>query len=119
MVTWHCRYQGKIQQLEEELMRTKELLVTYEQSTNRKDHIISNLTRALQGQKNKCSLQQSFSVWKLKMCDEKREVSNNNVISNIEEILQIHYSMIPHVVIATTEQPYTDVVNALHRNSCI
>ena len=58
-------------------MRTKELLLTYEQSINRKDHIIVNLTRALQGQKNKCSLQHSFSLWKLKMCNEKREVSNN------------------------------------------
>ena len=50
------------------------MLVTYEQSVNRKDHIIANLSRALQGQKNKCALQQSFGVWKLKMCDERREV---------------------------------------------
>ena len=67
-------------------MRTKELLVTYEQSLNRKDHIIVNLTRALQGQKNKCSLQHAFGLWKLKMCDEKREVRisvNVNIVNTL------------------------------------
>jgi hypothetical protein len=32
----------------EELERFRELLVTYEQSITRKDHIISNLTRSMQ-----------------------------------------------------------------------
>ena len=44
------RYAHEIEQLREELERYKELLVTYEQSIARKDHIIANLTRALQKQ---------------------------------------------------------------------
>ena len=44
------RYAHEIEQLREELERYKELLVTYEQSIARKDHIITNLTRALQKQ---------------------------------------------------------------------
>lgn len=44
------RYAHEVEQLREELERYKELLVTYEQSIARKDHIIANLTRALQKQ---------------------------------------------------------------------
>ncbi len=40
----------RLRQAREELERYKELLVTYEQSVGRKDHIISNLTRAMQKQ---------------------------------------------------------------------
>ena len=39
-----------LRQLSEELERYKELAVTYEQSISRKDHVIANLTRALQKQ---------------------------------------------------------------------
>ena len=48
------RFADEIEQQQEELKRYKELLVTYEQSIARKDHIIANLTRALQ--KQVCSL---------------------------------------------------------------
>ena len=44
------RHVYELRQLSEELERYKELAVTYEQSINRKDHVIANLTRALQKQ---------------------------------------------------------------------
>ena len=44
------RHVYELRQLSEELERYKELAVTYEQSISRKDHVIANLTRALQKQ---------------------------------------------------------------------
>ena len=44
------RHAYELRQLGEELERYKELLVTYEQSIARKDHVVANLTRALQKQ---------------------------------------------------------------------
>ena len=40
----------QLQQVQEELERCKELVVTYEQTIARKDHIIASLTRGLQKQ---------------------------------------------------------------------
>ncbi len=45
-----CRQAQELKEAREELERFKELLVTYEQSIGRKDHIVSNLTRAMQKQ---------------------------------------------------------------------
>jgi len=52
----------------------KELLATYEKSIERKDQVISNLTHALQKQKDKKEVMRTFCEWKLKHNDSKREV---------------------------------------------
>jgi centrosomal protein POC5 len=56
----------------------KELLHTYEQSIERKDQVISNLTHAMQKQREKIEMLKKFNEWKLKHIDRKREVSNYN-----------------------------------------
>ena len=56
----------------------KELLHTYEQSIERKDQVISNLTHAMQKQREKIEMLKKFNEWKLKHIDRKREVWNYN-----------------------------------------
>ncbi|KAK2156598.1 hypothetical protein LSH36_209g04027 [Paralvinella palmiformis] len=52
----------------------RELLHTYEQSIERKDQVIANLTHALQKQKEKFEMLRTFSEWKISLNDKKREV---------------------------------------------
>ena len=54
----------------------KELVANCERTIVQKDSIIANLTTTLNKQKNKEGLVRSFHSWKLRHCDEKREVSN-------------------------------------------
>lgn len=57
----------------------KELLHTYETSLGRKDCVISNLTRALQTNKEKQEMMRALSTWKLRLNEEKRQVKDNTV----------------------------------------
>lgn len=57
-----------------EMNSMKELLHTYEQSMERKDQIVSNLTAAVQRHRDKLELMRKFSDWRLKQNDAKREV---------------------------------------------
>ena len=52
----------------------KELVANCERTIAQKDSIIANLTTSLNKQKTKEGLVRSFSQWKLRHCDEKREV---------------------------------------------
>ena len=61
-------------QLHNELESLKELLLTYEQSIERKDQVICNLTQGLQKQKEKFDMLKTFCEWKMKHNDMKREV---------------------------------------------
>ena len=60
--------------LVDEINSLKELLATYEKSIDRKDQVISNLTHAMQKQKDKNEMMRTFSEWKMKHNDFKREV---------------------------------------------
>lgn len=57
-----------------EVESLKELLHTYEQSIERKDQVIANLTASLQSHRDKMQIQRSFCEWKVKHNDTKREV---------------------------------------------
>lgn len=57
-----------------EMESLKELLHTYEQSIERKDQVISNLTHAMQKQREKIEMLKKFNEWKLKHIDRKREI---------------------------------------------
>lgn len=59
--------------LQNEVESMKELLHTYEQSISRKDQVISNMTHALQKQRERHDLLKKFSEWKIKHNDLKRE----------------------------------------------
>ncbi|KAJ8311394.1 hypothetical protein KUTeg_010749 [Tegillarca granosa] len=68
------RHASEKTQLCKEIDSLKELLHTYEQSIERKDQVISNLTHAMQKQKEKMDMMKKFSEWKIKHIDNKREI---------------------------------------------
>ena len=69
------RHASEKTKLLQEINNLKELLNTYEKSIERKDQVISNLTGALQKQKDKNEMMKKFCDWKIKHNDLKREVS--------------------------------------------
>lgn len=71
---YNNRHASEKMKLVEEMNNLKELLATYEKSIERKDQVISNLTHALQKQKDKTEVMRTFCEWKLKHNDHKREV---------------------------------------------
>ncbi|ESO98461.1 hypothetical protein LOTGIDRAFT_174270 [Lottia gigantea] len=62
-----------------EIDSLKELLHTYEQSMERKDQVISNLTHAMQKQKDRKDMMKQFSEWKIRHNDVKRETFCSNL----------------------------------------
>lgn len=69
------RHASEKTKLLDEMNALKELLATYEKSISRKDQVISNLTHALQKQRDKGEMMRTFCEWKLKHNDMKREVN--------------------------------------------
>ncbi|KAF6028850.1 POC5 [Bugula neritina] len=72
--TTESRHAGEINTMYNELEGLKELLHTYEVSIERKDGVISNLTRSLQNQKEKFDTMKTFTDWKLQFAAKKQEV---------------------------------------------
>ncbi len=68
------RHAAEQTRIENEMESLKELLHTYEQSIERKDQVISNLTRAMQQQKDRFDMLKTFCEWKIRHNDVKREV---------------------------------------------
>jgi len=68
------RHIGEGTRLQNDLESLRELLATYEQSIQRKDQVISNLTTGLQHHRNRVEVQRSFADWKIKHNDARREV---------------------------------------------
>ncbi|XP_071479690.1 centrosomal protein POC5-like [Diadema antillarum] len=67
------RQQRELRQLQNEIESQKELLHTFEQSVERKDHIISNLTRAVQKEKDRFEMLRRFESWKLRHSEDRRQ----------------------------------------------
>ncbi|XP_077993246.1 centrosomal protein POC5-like [Glandiceps talaboti] len=67
------RHAKEVHQLHNEIENLKELLHTYEQSIEKKDQVISNLTHALQKQRERFEMLKKFNAWKLRHCDDRRE----------------------------------------------
>lgn len=67
------RHQKDLRQLQNEIEGQKELLHTYEQSVERKDQIISNLTRAVQKEKDRFEMLRRFESWKLRHSEDRRQ----------------------------------------------
>lgn len=72
-------YSGDMRRQVDETESVKELLNTYEQSIERKDQVIANLTASLQSHRDKMEIQKSFSEWKIKHNDVKREGFASNL----------------------------------------
>lgn len=68
------KFAAEKNQIQNEMESLKELLHTYEQSLQRKDQVISNLTNAMQKQREKVEMLKKFNEWKLKHIDRKREI---------------------------------------------
>lgn len=68
------KHMAELQRLHSEMDSLRELLHTYEQSVERKDQVIANLTHALQKQREKFDMLRTFSEWKISLNDKKREV---------------------------------------------
>ena len=68
------RHMGEGTRLQNDMEALRELLSTYEQSIQRKDQVISNLTAGLQHHRNRMEVQRGFTEWKMKHNDAKREV---------------------------------------------
>ena len=74
VISFFTRHASEKTQLLQEINNLKELLNTYEKSIERKDQVISNLTGALQKQKDKHGMMKKFCDWKIKHNDVNREV---------------------------------------------
>jgi len=82
-----CRHAAEKNKLQNEIESLKELLMTYEQSIERKDQVISNLTRGMQRQRDRFEMLKTFCDWKIKHNDKKREVS---IIGYVLKIYNSH-----------------------------
>lgn len=69
-----CRHIAERSRLQNDIESLKELLHTYEESIERKDQVINNLTQGLQQQKAKHEMLRTFCEWKIRHNDVKREV---------------------------------------------
>ncbi|XP_029212147.2 centrosomal protein POC5-like isoform X2 [Acropora millepora] len=67
------RHGAELNKLLNEMESQKELLHTYELTLEHKDSIVSNITNAIQKQKERNEMLRAFTLWKLRHCDERRE----------------------------------------------
>ena len=72
----------------------KELLHTYEQSIERKDQVIANLTNGLHKQKEKLEMAKTFSEWKIRHNDSQREVRTFSSDVNPQSWMVEHISIV-------------------------
>ncbi|XP_071942230.1 centrosomal protein POC5-like [Antedon mediterranea] len=68
------RHAQEVNQLKDEMSRLQELIHTYQKSTERKDGVITNLTNAMQKQKQRFEMLKKFNSWKLRHSEDRREV---------------------------------------------
>ncbi|NXQ43920.1 POC5 protein, partial [Catharus fuscescens] len=59
------KHAAQVKQLQNEMENLKELLHTYEISISRKDEVITNLTQALEKQKERVELLRKFTLWRI------------------------------------------------------
>ncbi|KAM8962344.1 centrosomal protein POC5 [Pelodytes ibericus] len=67
------KHAENLSQLSNKIDNLQELLQTYETSIHRKDEVISNLTRALEKQKEKLELMRTFTHWRLQHSEARQE----------------------------------------------
>ncbi|XP_068857429.1 centrosomal protein POC5 isoform X3 [Aphelocoma coerulescens] len=68
-----------VKQLQNEMENLKELLHTYEISISRKDEVITNLTQALEKQKERVELMRKFTMWRIQHVKTKQEDYANSI----------------------------------------
>ncbi|XP_010146906.1 PREDICTED: centrosomal protein POC5, partial [Eurypyga helias] len=73
------KYAAHVRQLSNEMENLKELLRTYEISVGRKDEVITNLTQALERQKERIELMRTFTLWRIQHIKAKQEEYANRI----------------------------------------
>ncbi|NXA58392.1 POC5 protein, partial [Mohoua ochrocephala] len=74
------KHAARVKQLQNEMENLKELLHTYEISISRKDEVvITNLTQALEKQKERVELMRKFTLWRIQRVKTKQEEYANSV----------------------------------------
>ncbi|XP_075383148.1 centrosomal protein POC5 isoform X2 [Mycteria americana] len=73
------KHAAHVRQLSNEMENLKELLHTYEISIGRKDEVITNLTQALERQKERIELMRKFTVWRIQHIKAKQEEYANRI----------------------------------------
>ncbi|NXE27901.1 POC5 protein, partial [Ardeotis kori] len=74
------KHTAHVRQLSNEMENLKELLHAYEISTGRKDEVvITNLTQALERQKEKLELMRKFTLWRIQHVKAKQEEYANRI----------------------------------------
>ncbi|XP_069632324.1 centrosomal protein POC5 isoform X2 [Haliaeetus albicilla] len=73
------KHAAHVRQLGNEMENLKELLHTYEISIGRKDEVITNLTQALERQKERIELMRKFTLWRIQHVKAKQEEYANRI----------------------------------------
>ncbi|XP_050769193.1 centrosomal protein POC5 isoform X2 [Gymnogyps californianus] len=73
------KHAAHVRQLSNEMENLKELLRTYEISIGRKDEVITNLTQALERQKERIELMRKFTLWRIQHVKAKQEEYANRI----------------------------------------
>ncbi|XP_014820586.1 PREDICTED: centrosomal protein POC5 isoform X2 [Calidris pugnax] len=73
------KHAAHVRQLSNEMENLKELLHTYEISIGRKDEVITNLTQALEKQKERVELMRNFTLWRIQHVQAKQEEYANRI----------------------------------------
>ncbi|NXV84253.1 POC5 protein, partial [Atlantisia rogersi] len=73
------KHAAHVRQLSNEMENLKELLHTYEISIGRKDEVITNLTQALERQKERVELMRKFTLWRIQQVKAKQEEYANRL----------------------------------------
>ncbi|XP_063176097.1 centrosomal protein POC5 isoform X3 [Chroicocephalus ridibundus] len=73
------KHAAHVKQLSNEMENLKELLHTYEISIGRKDEVITNLTQALERQKERIELMRNFTLWRIQHVQAKQEEYANRI----------------------------------------
>ncbi|XP_041868762.1 centrosomal protein POC5 isoform X2 [Corvus kubaryi] len=83
------KHAAHVKQLQNEMENLKELLHTYEISISRKDEVITNLTQALEKQKERVELMRKFTMWRIQHVKTKQELTAA-LEQRKAEILRLH-----------------------------
>ncbi|XP_048148522.1 centrosomal protein POC5-like [Corvus hawaiiensis] len=73
------KHAAHVKQLQNEMENLKELLHTCEISVSRKDEVITNLTQALEKQKERVELMRTFTMWRIQHVKTKQEEYANSI----------------------------------------
>ncbi|NXI34356.1 POC5 protein, partial [Galbula dea] len=73
------KHAAQVRQLSNEIDNLRELLSTCEISVSRKDEVITNLTQALEKQKERVELMRKFTLWRIQHVKAKQEACAKRV----------------------------------------